>query len=149
MYMDASVLVALVRNEPTQPLLAGMMAPGKDTFYVSDLAIAEAAAGLAARARAQNAGPDLSTANFALLDEWPTKFAEAVEVEQTDIAAANRFVRRPDFALRAPDAIHIAAAHRLGATLLTLDRGMARAAAALGVSYINPVEAEAPGETKD
>ena len=46
-----------------------------------------------------------------------------------------------------PDAIHIAAAHRLDATIVTLDRGMARAATALGVACINP--AKTFGEQKD
>lgn len=62
---------------------------------------------------------------------------------------ATAFVRRPDITLRAPDAIHIAAASRLGATLLTLDHGMARAAAALGVDHLNPADADASGEPKD
>ena len=62
---------------------------------------------------------------------------------------ATAFIRRPGVNLRAPDAIHIAAAQRLGATLLTLDNGMARAADALGVPYLNPAEAEAPGKPKD
>lgn len=66
-----------------------------------------------------------------------------------DIEHATKFVRRRDLALRTPDAIHIAAAHRLGATLLTLDNGMARAAAALGVPYLNPAEDHALGEPKD
>lgn len=74
-------------------------------------------------------------------------FAEVVTIATADVIAATNFVRRPDLPLRAPDAIHIAAAHRLDATLVTLDIGMARAARALGVECINP--AESAGGSKD
>jgi predicted nucleic acid-binding protein len=83
------------------------------------------------------------------LDRWALGVGEPMPIASPDVEQATQFVRRPELALRAPDAIHIAAAHRLGATLLTLDKGMARAAAALGVPYLNPAEAEAPGEPKD
>ncbi len=70
-----------------------------------------------------------------------------MEITSTDIADATAFVRLPGVALRAPDAIHIAAAQRVGATILTLDRGMARAADLLGVPCINP--ADEIGEQKN
>jgi predicted nucleic acid-binding protein len=70
-------------------------------------------------------------------------FGEWVEIASTDIADAITFLRLPGLVLRAPDAIHIAAARRLGATLLTLDDGMARAAAVLDVPCINPAETSA------
>lgn len=74
---------------------------------------------------------------------------ETTTVTSADIADASAFVRLPGVSLRAPDVIHIAAGHRLGATLLTLDHGMARAAAEIGVPCINPAEADAPGDLKD
>jgi predicted nucleic acid-binding protein len=55
-----------------------------------------------------------------------------VEIASSDVAQAGDYLRRFDLALSAPDAIHIAAAQRLGARLVTFDRGMARAAQALG-----------------
>jgi len=38
--------------------------------------------------------------------------------------------------LRAPDAIHLAVADRLGATIATFDRGLAAAAEALGIPAV-------------
>ena len=142
-YLDASILVAIVRNEPTQPLLTHLLDPARNVSCASDLAIAEASAAIAAKGRAGNRSAILMAGDFARLDEWAAEFAEVIEIVPNDIATANHLVRNPDIVLRAPDAIHIAAADRLGLTLLTLDRGMARAAATLGVACINPAETSA------
>jgi uncharacterized protein len=56
------------------------------------------------------------------------------ELEAGDIAQADLFVRRLDLPLLAPDAIHIAIAQRLRATLVTFDRQMATAARTLGLA---------------
>ncbi len=147
LYLDASILVAIVRNEPTQPLLTHLLNPGRNVSCVSDLAIAETSAAIAAKGRASNRSAALVKGDFARLDEWAAAFAETVDIVPDDIATANRFVRNPDIALRAPDATHIAAARRLGITVLTLDRGMARAAKALDIAYLNPAEYLADGKT--
>ncbi len=147
LYLDASILVAIVRNEPTQPLLTHLLDPGKNVSCVSDLAIAEASAAIAAKGRASNRSTVLVTGDFARLDEWAAEFAETVNIVSDDVATANRFVRNSDIALRAPDATHVAAARRLGITVLTLDRGMARAAMALNVPYLNPADASADRKT--
>ena len=44
------------------------------------------------------------------------------------------YVRRFDLALRAPDALHLAVARRLDATLVTLDRRLTAAARELGIA---------------
>lgn len=51
-----------------------------------------------------------------------------------DFAEARRFLRRAELGLRTPDALHLAIASRLGMTLGTLDRRLAAAGEALGVS---------------
>jgi uncharacterized protein len=147
LYLDASILVAIVRNEPTQPALTHLLNPGTSVSCVSDLAIAEASAAIAAKGRAINRSAVLMTGDFTRLDEWASGFAETVDIFPDDIAMANLFVRNPDIVLRAPDAIHVAAARRLGITLLTLDRGMARAAKALDVPYLNPADSPADRKT--
>ncbi len=50
--------------------------------------------------------------------------------------AAEAFVRRLDLALRTPDALHIAMAQRVDATLVTFDEKMATCAKALGTPVI-------------
>ncbi|WP_029415623.1 type II toxin-antitoxin system VapC family toxin [Brevundimonas bacteroides] len=149
LYFDASALVAIIADEPSSQAVYETLRHGERLPLVSDFCRAEASAALAKRVRtgaAQLGDIDLF---YADLDHWALNAGEAVKVSSADIHRAAELVRHRELALRAPDAIHIAAAHRLGATLLTLDRGLARAAAALGVPYLNPGEADAPGEPKD
>ena len=56
----------------------------------------------------------------------------------SDIAAADRILRRLDVNLRTPDALHIAIAERIGATLVTFDRQMEAGARALGMAVATP-----------
>jgi len=148
-YLDASALVAIVANEPFSDLVSGRLRKSDRLPLVTDFSHAEASAALSKLVRIQISTSDVVDALLWELDHWTSEFSEQSEISAADVAHAARHVRRHDLALRAPDAIHIAAAHRLGATLLTLDKGMAKAAAALGVPHLNPAEAAAPGEPKD
>ena len=149
LYVDASAIVAIVGNEAASLAVEAALDSDGVMAVVSDLAIAESSAALARNGRIGR-WPEVETDRFyGDLDVWASDAAEAVAIGTADVALATAFVRRADIALRASDAIHIAAAHRLGATLLTLDHGMARAAAALSGPYLNPAEAEAPGVPKD
>jgi predicted nucleic acid-binding protein len=75
---------------------------------------------------------------FMHFDSWVARSASRQEITGRDIGAAERFLRRLDVNLRTPDAIHIAVAQRVAATLVTLDRGMAIAARALGMAVATP-----------
>lgn len=149
LYIDASAIVATVARQKDRWLVDPLVREPQQSLTVSDFAMAESSGALAALGRGELWSADEVATIFDELDAWATLLTEPVEIVPSDIADANRLVRRAEMALRAADAIHIAAAHRLGATLLTLDNGMARAAAALGVPYLNPAEATAPGEPKD
>jgi hypothetical protein len=64
--------------------------------------------------------------------------AQRTELAPIDIAAATTYLRRLDLPLRTPDAIHIAIALRIGATLVTFDRQMAVSARSLGSTVETP-----------
>lgn len=64
--------------------------------------------------------------------------AQRVEINAEDVAAADIYLRRLDLTLLTPDAIHIAIAARIGATLVTFDRAMAASARALGMAVTTP-----------
>ncbi len=51
---------------------------------------------------------------------------------------AGRLLERFELGLRAGDALHLAIAQRLGTPLVTLDRRLATAAAAVGLEVIVP-----------
>ena len=149
LYVDASAIVAIVGNEAASTVVEATLDRDGVIAVVSDLAIAESSAALARNGRLRQWSHVETDRFYRDLDIWVSDAAEAVSIGPADVGQATDFVRQDGIALRAPDAIHIAAAHRLGATLLTLNKGMARAAAALGVSYLYPAEADSPGETKD
>jgi hypothetical protein len=148
LWLDANVLVSLITREPTSRRIDDILVR-QPSPLVSDFCVAESSAAIARLVRTGERTPAEADELFDNLDVWVASASDRVVVDQGDIAMATDLVRRHDLVLRAPDAVHVAAAHRLGATLLTLDRGMARAAAALGVPYLNPAEADAPGEPKD
>ena len=64
--------------------------------------------------------------------------AQRVESSAGDVAAADTYLRRLDLTLLTPDALHIAIAGRIGATLVTFDRAMAASARVLGMAVTTP-----------
>ncbi|RZJ25371.1 MAG: PIN domain-containing protein [Brevundimonas sp.] len=147
-YADASVIVALIARQGASALVDPLLSQNNGQIVLSDFALAESSCALARLGRVDRWSSDLQKAAFDELDAWVESMSESCQITPEDVALATTFVRLPGVTLRAPDAIHIATAHRLGATLLTLDQGMARAAAEIGVPYFNPAEAEAPGEQR-
>lgn len=141
LWLDASVLVSLITREPTSHRIDDLLYQEVEMPFVSDFCIAECSSAIARLVRIGVRTTDEADELFQSLDLWIETASAPIDVEGDDIALATAFVRRPGISLRAPDAIHIAGAHRLGATLLTLDNGLARAAAALGVDHLNPAEA--------
>lgn len=75
---------------------------------------------------------------FSLLDAWSARSATRVEISAVDVAVAETLLRRIDPPLQAPDAIHIAIAQRINATLVTFDRQMEAGARALGMTVAMP-----------
>ena len=71
-------------------------------------------------------------------DTWLARTADRIEISPADVAVATAFLRRLDPTLRAPDAIHIAIAQRVDATLVTFDRRMADSARHLGRAVVTP-----------
>ncbi|MGH7094089.1 MAG: type II toxin-antitoxin system VapC family toxin [Stellaceae bacterium] len=133
-YLDASVIVALLTVDPLNERVEQFFRTLQDDLVVSDLAGAEFASAIARRVRMRELALEVGRADLMAFDQWCARSALWVTVDSTDIAAATGFLRRFDLMLLSPDAIHIAAAKRLGARLVTFDRRMAAAAGALGVA---------------
>jgi hypothetical protein len=60
------------------------------------------------------------------------------DIHPADVRLAVTYVRRFELALRAPDALHLAIARRLDATIVTLDRRLSAAAVELGIAVEAP-----------
>jgi predicted nucleic acid-binding protein len=142
-YVDASVVVAVVASEESSPAVDAAINATGTILLISDFALAESSAALARSGRIQGwSHPEMDQV-FNELDAWSLFMTEPVQIAPEDVASATVLVRNQDLVLRAPDAIHLAAARRLDVTILTLDRGMSRAASLLGVPCINPVDSPA------
>jgi uncharacterized protein len=103
-------------------------------IIISDFAAAEVASVIARQVRTRDLTEAAAKTAFDSLDQLTQTFAQLVETTPNDIAAAAGFIRRLDLTLRAPDAINIAIARRLGVALVTFDAGMAACASKLGVT---------------
>ena len=133
-YLDTSVLIALfIDSDPFTERAKACMARNPDSLIVSDFVAAEFASAVARLTRTRRLTTDDATALFGTFDAWTARTAETANATTPDIAAASAVLRRLDLNLRAPDAINIAVADRLGAILATFDDRMATAARALGV----------------
>jgi predicted nucleic acid-binding protein len=109
-----------------------------EPLIVSDFAAAEFSSAVARRVRMREF--TIEQAGIALVgfDAWLARAANRAEIATGDLVLATTYIRRLDLALRTPDALHIAIAQRLEATLATFDRQMAAAARALGVAVAVP-----------
>jgi predicted nucleic acid-binding protein len=67
-----------------------------------------------------------------------------VDIGATDARLAYIYARRFDLGLRAPDALHLAIARRLDATLVTLDRRLVAAAREVGIAVEVPTAGREP-----
>jgi predicted nucleic acid-binding protein len=133
-YLDASILVPLFINDAFTSRAKAFLHSDAWLLIVTDLAAAEFASAIARRVRMGDVKEADARLVFSHFDTWTGQAARRVETSTADISAAEGFLRRLDLSLRAPDAIHIATAQRLGATIATFDDKMAECARALGTA---------------
>lgn len=134
LYLDTSAIIPLLTNDPLSERARALLVAGREELIVSDLGAAEYSSAMARLVRISAITPDEARIYCETFDQWQDHAARCIGVEQADFRAATQFIRRLDLPLRAPDALHIAIARRLGARLATFDRQMAAAATRLGVS---------------
>jgi len=136
LYLDASVLVALVSTDPFTARAEACLGAGTHVLVVSDFAAAEVASAIAHRVRMREMTEMEARNVFALFDALVMRAAERVATEPSDMRAAEVALRRLDLPLRTPDALNIVIAQRVDAVLLTFDIKVAEAARALGLEVV-------------
>jgi predicted nucleic acid-binding protein len=137
-YLDASVLVALFIIDPSSARAEAFLSAHPEIVVVSDFGVRRVLVcrrAACADATLTREDGQLAFSNF---DTWVARSAYREEITTGDIDAANRILRRLDVNLRIPDAIPIAIARRLEATLVTFDRSMAAGARGLGIAVATP-----------
>jgi hypothetical protein len=133
LYLDASVIVALLTNDVFTPRADSYIRALTPLLIVSDFAGAEFASVIARRVRTREVTEQSARVAFAAFDAWMVRNTERVETTTADVVAATHALRRLDLPLRTADALNIAIAQRVDATLMTFDEKMAVAARVLGV----------------
>ena len=133
-YLDASILVPLFLNDPFSQRAEAFLSLRKPVAIVSDFAAAEFSSVLNRRVRTKETTEAEARSALQDFDVWIEETAQSVECDPADVRQADRFLRRLNLTLRAPDAIHIATAERIGAELATFDVRMIASARALGVA---------------
>ena len=131
-YLDASVLVALFTNDPLTARAETFLRANPLVLIISDFAAAEFSSVIARHVRTKDIKKDDARTVFANFDTWTARTMQHTRISAADIIAAEILLRRLDLTLRTPDAINIAMAQRMGATLVTFDKKMAAAARAIG-----------------
>jgi hypothetical protein len=134
-YLDTSVLVSLFTFE-THSESARSLVTASTGWTTSDWALAEFSAAIRTKARRGELQADHPSRLDGGLDAFIEQAGSAVPVIDEDHWQA-RFLIVADGRLRAPDALHIAVAQRIDATLATFDANLARAAREAGVMVID------------
>lgn len=133
LYLDASAILPFLIVEPSSETVMRFLGEADGPLAVSEFAAAEVASGLSRLTRMAALDRQVAERHIADLDTWRAAFTEDAAIEAPDVRLANVFVRRFEFGLRAPDALHVAVCRRADHTLVTLDRRLAAAAETLGV----------------
>ncbi len=133
-YLDASVIVPLFLADPFTERAESLLRTPDLAPIVADWAVLEVSNVVSRRVRIRALTEQAALTILANFDLWRGRCAADAETTRADVDAAIQFVRRFDLFLRGPDAIHIAIAQRLGASLCTFDERMATAAAIVGLA---------------
>jgi uncharacterized protein len=135
-YFDVNVIVPLFVVDPLNARADRALRDLRDNPIVSDFSAAEFSSVIARRVRTRDLRAEEARTAFSNFDSWCARHSRFVTMEGIDISGAIGVIRRLDFSLRTPDALHIAMVQRIGCKLLTFDRTMATVARALGVELV-------------
>ena len=138
-YLDTSVLALVILQDEGWPAMGAWLTALPNAPTISDFGWGEfvSAVGIRVRSgRIDAPGGDITLAMAAeIVRDWPR-----VAITPTDVEHGTSLLGRFELGLRLPDALHIAAAHRLGYSLVATDRRQSAAAAAFSYPVINPLE---------
>ncbi|SDY60403.1 hypothetical protein SAMN05661080_04009 [Modestobacter sp. DSM 44400] len=142
-YLDASVLVSAITNEPSSTEIRvwlGSQPP--DELLISDWVSTEVAAAMSRKVRMGAIADARRRQAMRTFTALSTGTLTSSAVTRPDFRHAAELAERHETGLRAGDALHLAIAARLGATLHTLDVRQAEAGRALGIDTAIPIGQE-------
>lgn len=136
-YLDTSLVIAvLTRETASARALDWLGAQNPEDLIISAWVTTEVSSALSIKLRtgqleAKDRAAALTTFRRLAADSFGIVAITAVHLQM-----AARFCDQHALGLRAGDALHLAVADDVGATVITLDRGMYDAGAALGISVL-------------
>ena len=134
-YLDSSVVVSAVSAETATDLVLNWLSAHKDVL-TSDWLMTEAVAALSQKRRMGVLAAEEHAQALAALHRQIGGTFSWVPVTPQNFRLAARFAERAETRLRAGDALHLAIVSAADATLVTLDRGQARAGELLQLKTI-------------
>jgi uncharacterized protein len=137
-YLDANIVVALLTPEPLSERAIEFARTAHEPLVVSDFAAAEFSSAIARRVRTRETTIEDARRDLADFEVWALRATTRANLNTADVAVATAYLQRLDLTLLTPDALHVAIAQRLDATLVTFVRAMAAAARAFGIPVAIP-----------
>ena len=138
-YIDTSVLIALLTNEPAADRVRPWLRSQPDgSLAISLWTVTEFSSALALKIRTRQLGIDQSAAAQSAFNRLTTQSMRILPINAIHFTTAARFIERQNVALRAADGLHLAVAFEAGETLVTLDTRLAEACRVLGARVEMP-----------
>ncbi|ANK94727.1 MULTISPECIES: type II toxin-antitoxin system VapC family toxin [Rhizobium] len=136
LYIDTSALVAAwtveTRTDDVQQWLAERRS---EEIAVSSWTITEFSSAIALKARNGQIDPADRSKALALFKELCSTTFECLPISRTHFIEAARMIEQFNIGLHAGDALHLAIAIDSDATLVTLDKGLAKACSLIGARH--------------
>ena len=136
-YLDTSVLVALLTNEPAASRVTDWLkTKPAGTLHLSGWTITEFSSALSLKVRTGQITLLQRETSLTAFNRLVSRSLITLPVGNADYAAAARLCDRFDLGLRAADSLHLVVALNAGLPMATLDGILAKACTAVGL----PVE---------